>query len=81
MFQIGFGADTFFSGTVLMAVFAGNLAITPFTTTILRRFGFRRVLIINGLLNATAMGACAAFTPQTPLFPQHPVRSATARPQ
>lgn len=67
MFQIGFGADAFFSGMVLMAVFAGNLAMKPLTTTILRRFGFRRVLIVNGLLNATAIGACAAFTPQTPL--------------
>ena len=67
MFQLGFGFDAFQSGMVLMAVFAGNLAMKPLTTPILRRFGFRPVLLVNGVLNVAAIAACAAFTPGMPL--------------
>ncbi len=67
MFQLGFGFDAFQSGMVLMAVFAGNLAMKPMTTPILRRFGFRPVLLVNGVLNVAAIAACAAFTPGTSL--------------
>jgi EmrB/QacA subfamily drug resistance transporter len=67
MFQIGFGYDAFKSGAVLMAVFAGNLAMKPMTTSILKRFGFRRVLIVNGLLNVTTIAACATIAAGMPL--------------
>jgi MFS family permease len=55
------------SGLLVLAVFAGNLLIKPFTTPILRRFRFRDVLIVNGLLNAAAIFACALLTPTTPV--------------
>src|SRR5205085_7303348 len=45
MFQVGFGLDAFRAGLLMVAVFAGNLAMKPGTTFILRRFGFRRVLL------------------------------------
>ncbi|GAN79587.1 major facilitator superfamily multidrug resistance transporter [Acidocella aminolytica 101 = DSM 11237] len=61
MFQIGFGYSAFAAGSMLMAVFAGNLAMKTITTPILRRFGFRPVLIVNGLLNALAIAACAVI--------------------
>jgi EmrB/QacA subfamily drug resistance transporter len=67
MFQIGFGYDAFKAGTLLMAVFAGNLAMKPMTTWILKRFGFRRVLIVNGLLNVAMIAACAAIAVDMPL--------------
>jgi EmrB/QacA subfamily drug resistance transporter len=67
MFQIGFGYDAFKSGALLMAVFAGNLAMKPMTTSILKRFGFRRVLIVNGLLNVTTIAACATIAAGMPL--------------
>ncbi|WP_337267531.1 MFS transporter [Oryzifoliimicrobium ureilyticus] len=67
MLQIGFGYDAFSSGLVLMAVFAGNLAMKPMTTAILRRFGFKTVLIGNGIINVLALSACASFTPAMPL--------------
>ena len=65
MFQTGFHMDAFHSGLLVLAVFAGNLAIKPATTRILRTFGFKTVLTVNGLLNVVAMVACAFFTPQT----------------
>jgi EmrB/QacA subfamily drug resistance transporter len=67
LFQVGFGYDAFHAGLLMVAVFAGNLLMKPFTTAVLRRFGFRTTLIGNGVLNALALGCCAFFTPQTPV--------------
>ncbi len=66
LFQIGFGLDPLTSGTLVLFVFAGNLAMKVFTTRILRRFGFRTVMIGNGLLAALAVGACGLITRDTP---------------
>ncbi len=67
MFQIGLGFSASSAGLILMAVFAGNLLVKPATTPIMRRFGFRNVLVVNGLLNALLISACATFTVATPL--------------
>jgi MFS family permease len=66
LLQIGFGLNAFTSGLLVLALFAGNLAIKPLTTPILRRFGFRGVLIVNGLLNAVSILACALLSADTP---------------
>lgn len=68
MFQLGFGLDAFHAGLLVMAVFAGNLMMKTVTTPILRRFGFRPVLLVNGLANVAALAACALLTPATPLW-------------
>ncbi len=68
MFQIGFGFDAFSAGLMLMAVFAGNLAMKPMTTGVMRRYGFRTVLVVNGLINAAAIAACALFTVDMPVW-------------
>jgi hypothetical protein len=68
MFQVGFGLDAFHAGVLMIAVFAGNLAMKTRTTAILRRFGYRPVLVTNGFLNVAALGACALFTPATPVW-------------
>ena len=66
LFQLGFGLSPFASGTLLLAMFAGNLAMKPFTTPLLRRFRFRTLLLGNGALNAATIFACALLTPDTP---------------
>ena len=66
MFQTGFGMNAFTSGLLVLAVFAGNLLMKPATTPVLRRFGFRSVLIANGLLVAVTIFACALFSSSTP---------------
>jgi EmrB/QacA subfamily drug resistance transporter len=68
MFQVGFGLDALRAGLLMVAVFAGNLAMKPGTTFILRRFGFRRTLLGNGLLNVASLAACALLTPATPVW-------------
>lgn len=66
MFQLGFGLNAFDAGLLVLAVFAGNLAMKPLTTGVLRRFNFRTVLLVNGLINALSIFACALLTPATP---------------
>jgi MFS family permease len=66
MFQVGFGLNAFQSGLLLFALFAGNLSMKSVTTPILRRFGFRNTLLVNGLATAAAILACAFLAPSTP---------------
>ncbi|WP_449576292.1 MFS transporter [Lelliottia nimipressuralis] len=68
MFQIGFGMDAFHSGLLVLAVFVGNLTIKPATTPLIRRLGFRKLLLINGALNVLSLLACAFISPQTPVW-------------
>ena len=66
MFQVGFGMSAFASGLLMIALFAGNLGMKTVTTPILRRFGFRRVLVVNGALAALSIVACGLLTANMP---------------
>jgi hypothetical protein len=66
MFQISFGLSPFQSGLLVLAMFAGNLTMKSVTTPILKRFGFRRVLLTNGIITAFLLLACGLLSPQTP---------------
>ncbi|MFJ2690769.1 DHA2 family efflux MFS transporter permease subunit [Pseudomonas sp. NPDC087336] len=59
MFQLAFGLSAFDAGLLVLAVFAGNLAMKPFTTWVMQRWGFRPVLMVNGILGVLAIAACA----------------------
>lgn len=61
MFQLAFGLSALNAGLMVLAVFAGNLTMKSFTTPTLNRWGFRKVLIVNGLLGALAVAVCALF--------------------
>ncbi len=61
MFQVGFGLNAFQSGILMLGLFVGNLGMKPATTPVLRRFGFRSVLIWNGILTAILMLGCAVL--------------------
>src|SRR6202522_1743409 len=66
MFQIAFGLNAFRSGLYLLALFAGDLSMKAFVIQALRRFGFRRILLVNGVITAASMMLCATLTPATP---------------
>jgi EmrB/QacA subfamily drug resistance transporter len=66
MFQIAFGLNAFQSGLYLLALFAGDLSMKAFVIRVLRRFGFRRILIVNGILTSLSMALCATLSPATP---------------
>jgi EmrB/QacA subfamily drug resistance transporter len=63
MFQIGFGMNAFQAGSMLLVYMSGNLVMKSATTPVIRRFGFRRVLSINGALCALTLFGCAAVSP------------------
>jgi len=66
MFQVPFGLSPFQSGLLVLAMFAGNLSMKAVTTPILRRFGFRRVVLSNGVITAGFLLCCGLLAPQTP---------------
>ena len=66
LLQVGFGMSAFAAGVLVLAGAAGNLGMKVVTTPILRRFGFRSVLVVNGMLVAGSIAACAALSPGTP---------------
>ena len=51
----------------MIPVFVGNIGIKPLTTPILRRFGFRRTLVVANCAAGVTLALCAAFTAATPL--------------
>ncbi|WP_047491784.1 MFS transporter [Terriglobus sp. TAA 43] len=67
MFQIAFGLNAFRSGLYLLALFGGDLSMKSIVLPLLRRFGFRRILIVNGILTALSMVVCAFLSPSTPV--------------
>jgi hypothetical protein len=66
MFQVPFGMSAFQSGLLILAMFAGNLSMKTITTPVLRRFGFRTVLIYNGLITGLLILSFSFLSPQTP---------------
>ncbi|WP_332457746.1 MFS transporter [Bordetella genomosp. 9] len=68
MFQVGFGMSPVQAGSFMLAMFAGNLAMKPATGWVMRTYGFRRVLVVNGLLVAAGFALCATFTAGTPFW-------------
>jgi EmrB/QacA subfamily drug resistance transporter len=67
MFQIGFGLSPFVSGLLIIGCAIGDVSMKAVTTRILRRFGFRNVLIVNGVLVAAFVTAFATFSRATPI--------------
>jgi EmrB/QacA subfamily drug resistance transporter len=67
LFQVGFGLSAFASGLLIIGCAIGDVSMKVYASRILRRFGFRNVLVVNGLLAATAISLCATFTAATPL--------------
>lgn len=68
MFQVGFGLSPVQAGSFMLALFAGNLAMKPATGWVMRSYGFRRVLVVNGLLVAVGFALCATLTAGTPVW-------------
>ncbi|MDE1146536.1 MAG: MFS transporter [Azospirillaceae bacterium] len=66
LFQTVLGLDAFVAGQLVLCIFAGNLTMKLMTNQVLRRFGFRRVLVLNGALVGISLAACGLFTPETP---------------
>lgn len=66
MFQNGFGWDPLHAGILVAAVFVGNIGIKPATTPLIRRFGFKPVLVFASLASAATFALCAQLDAGTP---------------
>jgi EmrB/QacA subfamily drug resistance transporter len=67
LFQDAFGWSPVKSGALVVFVFIGNIAIKPTTTPLLRRFGFRPVLVASTAGAAATMVAAAFLRADTAL--------------
>jgi MFS family permease len=67
MLQLGFGDTAAQSGAITFASSAGALVMKPVATRVLGWLGFRRTLVVNGLVAAVLIGACGAFRPAWPV--------------
>ena len=68
MLQIGFGMNAFQSGSVTFVSSAGAMLMKATAMPILRRFGFRRVLVFDALLSASFFASYGFFTLATPVL-------------
>ena len=68
MLQLGFGLNPWQAGSYVLIYFSGNLAMKSVTTRILRSYGFRNVVVINGVLIFLTIVACGLLTPGTPML-------------
>ncbi|HEY3924448.1 MAG TPA: MFS transporter [Acidothermaceae bacterium] len=67
MFQDAFGWSPLKSGLLVVAVFVGNIGIKPFTGPLLRRFGFRTLLVQAAVWSAVSIALCGLVTSHTPV--------------
>ncbi len=68
LLQVGFGLTPFGSGLITFAAAIGAMAMKFTAPPILRRFGFRRVLVINAVIAGGFVMMPATFTPLTPIW-------------
>jgi len=68
LFQDVFGWSPVTAGAVVLFVFVGNVAVKPATSWLLRRFGFRAVLVASTTGVAASLVALGLVTAATPLL-------------
>jgi EmrB/QacA subfamily drug resistance transporter len=66
MLQIGFGLNPFQSGSLTFAAAAGAMAMKFSASTLIRRFGFRQILIYNALISAAFLASYGLVDASTP---------------
>jgi EmrB/QacA subfamily drug resistance transporter len=66
MFQLGFGLSPFQSGSLTFASAVGAMGMKVIAPPILRRFGFRRLLVTNAALCAVSLASYGLFRPSWP---------------
>jgi MFS family permease len=66
LFQTGFGYTPAQSGAITFVAAVGSLGMRTVSSRILRRFGFRSVLIWDALISAAFIAACGLLRPSVP---------------
>jgi EmrB/QacA subfamily drug resistance transporter len=66
LLQVGFKLSPFQSGLITFTSTMGALIVKGAAPAVLRRFGFRTVLVANAILGGLSIMACAIFQASTP---------------
>lgn len=66
MLEIGFGLSALDAGLLLLVYMLANFLMKAVTNPIVRRFGMRKVLLVNGAITAAGIAACALISPGLP---------------
>ena len=67
LFQLGFGMSPLNSGLLTFVTALGAIGMKTAAGTILKRFGFRDVLVVNSIASGVLVAAPAFFTARTPI--------------
>lgn len=68
LLQVGFGLSPLAAGLITFASAAGALLMKFVTTPVMRRFGYRNVLMYNAVITGVFVAGAAFFTPLTPVW-------------
>jgi EmrB/QacA subfamily drug resistance transporter len=66
MLQLGFGLTAFQSGLLTCSAAAGAIFMKTIAAVFLKRYGFRRVMIVNGTCGLVSLAVIGSFTQNTP---------------
>jgi len=66
LLQIGFNLTPFQSGLITFTGALGSIFMKAAVARVLKRFGYRTVLVYNSLISAAFLAACAGFQPGVP---------------
>ena len=66
LLQLGFGLTPFQSGLITFTGALGAIFMKAAAASVLRRFGYRPVLVYNSLISSAFLAACAFFVPGMP---------------
>lgn len=68
MLQVGFGLSPFSAGMITFTSAVGAMLMKLVVAPIIKRFGFRRVLMVNAILTAAGIALCTLFRADTPIW-------------
>ena len=68
LFQLGLGLPAWQAGLLMMPAAAAAMVMKVVSTALLRRFGYRQILVVNTVLVAVTMASYALVTPATPII-------------
>lgn len=66
MFQLAYGMSAFESGMITFVAAAGAISMKLGAARMIRRFGFRRLLLVNGLLASASISIMGLLSSSTP---------------
>ena len=62
LLQVVFGLSAAASGSITFATAAGSMSMKIAARRVIARFGFRHVILVNGVISAATIAMCAFFT-------------------